>query len=66
MKLQTMIEQGYVLCSWAIKKARDERRVVLKLSKKTSRGEKFYVAHSPFTGANFADVEFTEPTLLLK
>jgi hypothetical protein len=64
MKLETIIEQGYVLCSWAIRKIHNERRVVLKLNKKTSRGERHYVAHSPYTGAKLADVEFTEPILL--
>lgn len=64
MKLQAMMEQGYRLCAWTISANRGERRVVLKLSKKTSRGEKFYVAHSPYRGSAVTGYEFTEPVLL--
>jgi len=61
-----MIEQGFTLRAWSVATNRGERRTALKLSKKTSRGERYYVAHAPYTGANFADVEFTDPILLLK
>jgi hypothetical protein len=64
MKLQTMIEQGYNLRSWAYKTIRGERRVVVNLSKKWARGEKFYIVHSPHVDTILSDAEFTEPILL--
>jgi hypothetical protein len=64
MKLQTMINNGYKLRAWALKRSRGERRVVVKLSKQTSRGERFYVAHSPQVETILSDVEFTAPILL--
>lgn len=64
MKLHVIIEQGFILNAWMIRTVRNERRVVLKLSKITPHGEKFYVAHSPQVGASLRDVEFTEPVLL--
>lgn len=66
MKLQEIMKQGYALKAWTIKNdPRGERRVVFKLSKKTSRGEKFYVTHTPDTGeVNLACMEFTSPVLL--
>jgi hypothetical protein len=64
MKLQTMIEQGYNLRSWMFKTIRGERRVAIKLSKKTTRGEKFYIVHSPHVEMELIYAEFTEPMLL--
>lgn len=64
MKLMEMIEQGFSLRAWAMKTIRGERRVVVKLSKKTTHGERFYVVHSPHVETILADVEFTEPILL--
>jgi len=37
MKLQEIQDQGFTLCAWAIKTIRGERRVVIKLGKKTAR-----------------------------
>ena len=60
-----MIEQGYSLSAWTIKKERDERRIVIKLIKKTTRGEKFYAVHAPQKiGVPLSKMEFTEPILL--
>ena len=64
MKLQEMIKQGYGLRAWAMKTIRGERHVVVKLSKKITNGERFYVVHSPQVGTILSDVEFTDPTLL--
>jgi hypothetical protein len=64
MKLQEIIDRGYTLCAWAIKTIRYERYVMVKLSKKTPHGEKFYVAHSPQLDVVLKNVEFTEPVLL--
>ena len=64
MKLQTMIKRGYKLRAWMIKKARGERRIVVKLSKMTKDGERFYVVHSPQVETVLADVEFTEPVMV--
>lgn len=64
MKLTEMIEQGYDLRAWAMKTIRGERRVVVKLSKKTTNGLRYYVVHSPHVGTILADVEFTEPVRL--
>jgi len=48
MKLQEIQDQDFVLQAWTIKNdPRNERRVVLKLGKKTSRGARVYVAHAP-------------------
>ena len=52
------------MCAWAIKTIRGERYVMVKLGKKTPRGEKLYVAHSPQMDTALKDVEFTEPVLL--
>lgn len=64
MKLQAMIEAGFVLKAWAIKRYRGDRRLVVKLSKQTVRGEKFYVVHTPYTDSMWSGLEFTEPVLL--
>jgi len=64
MKLQEIQDQGFTLCAWAIKTIRGERYVMVKLGKKTPRGEKLYVAHSPQMDTALKDVEFTEPVLL--
>jgi len=61
MKIKTMFEQGYGLSAWTVKTIRGERRVVLALRKKTTRGERLFIAHSPQTDARLTDVEFTEP-----
>jgi hypothetical protein len=64
MKLQEIQDQGFTLCAWAIKTIRYERYVMVKLSKKTPHGEKFYVAHSPQLNIALKNVEFTEPALI--
>lgn len=64
MKLQEIMEQGFTLKAWAIKTIRYERYVMVKLSKKTPHGEKFYVAHSPQLDIALKNVEFTEPALI--
>lgn len=64
MKLSEMIKKGYKLRAWAIKKARGERRVVVKLSRATKHGERFYVVHSPQVETILSDVEFTEPVMV--
>lgn len=64
MKLQEIMEQGFTLKAWAIKTIRYERYVMVKLSKKTPHGEKFYVAHSPQLNIALKNVEFTEPALI--
>ena len=64
MKLQEMIEKGYKLRAWAAVKNRGEARIAVKLSKTTSRGERFYVVHSPQVETILSDVEFTEPVIL--
>ena len=65
MKLQEMIDQGYTLQAWAIENdPRGERRIMVQLNKKTSRGEKLYIVHAPATERMFQNVEFTEPVLL--
>jgi len=64
MKLQEIQDQGFTLCAWAIKTIRYDRYIMVKLSKKTPRGEKLYVAHSPQMDTALKDVEFTEPVLL--
>lgn len=65
MKLHEIMEQGFILRAWTVKRdTRGERRVVLKLSKKTSRGERFYAAHSPRLGVKLAYAEFTAPVLV--
>jgi hypothetical protein len=58
------MEQGFTLCAWAIKTIRGERYVMVKISKKTPHGEKFYVAHSPQLDVVLKNVEFTEPALI--
>ena len=60
MTLKTMMENGYKLRAWMIKKSRGENYVVVKLSR---RG-RFYVVHSPQVETILSDVEFTEPVLL--
>ena len=52
------------MCAWAIKTIRYERYVMVKFSKKTPHGEKFYVAHSPQLNIALKNVEFTEPVLI--
>ena len=71
MKLQEIMERGFVIRGWNIQNdPRGERRVVFKLSKKSTRGEKFYVAHTPQLDyaiehvSMLHDMEFTEPVLL--
>lgn len=64
MTLRTIMNNGYKLRAWAIKKSRGEIRIAVKLSKITSRGERFYVAHSPQIDKILSDVEFTAPILL--
>jgi len=64
MKLQAIMDQGYTLCAWAIKTIRGERYVMVKLSKKTPRGKKFYVTHSPQLDVVLKNVEFSEPVLI--
>ena len=71
MKLQEIIRQGFIICAWTIKNdPRGERRVVVKFIKKTSRGGKLYVAHTPQLKTalksitDLHDLEFTEPVLL--
>jgi hypothetical protein len=64
MKIQEMIHKGFKLRAWMMKKSRGECRVVVKLSKKTIRGERYYVVHSPQVETILSDVEFTEPVLL--
>ena len=65
MRLQEMIDQGYILSAWAIENdPRGERRIMVQLGKKTSRGEKLYIVHAPATERIFRDVEFTAPVLL--
>jgi len=64
MKLIEMIKRGYKLRAWFETKVRGESRIAVKLSKVTSRGERFYVVHSPHVGTILSDVEFTEPVLL--
>ena len=60
MTLKTMIDKGYKLRAWVMKKSHGETHVAVKLSK---RG-RFYVAHSPQVETILSDVEFTEPVLL--
>jgi hypothetical protein len=64
MKLQEIMDQGYTLKAWTLSAPRGERRVTIKLGKKTPHGEKFYVAHSPQLDVVLKNVEFTEPVLL--
>lgn len=65
MKLTEMIEQGYDLRAWAMKTIRGERRIAIKLCKKTSRGVRAYVVHAPYPDAgHFKDMEFTAPVLV--
>jgi hypothetical protein len=64
MKLQEIQDQGFTLCAWAIKTIRGERYVMVKLSKKTPHGKKFYVAHSPQLDVALKNVEFTAPVLV--
>ncbi len=71
MKLQEIMEKGFQICGWNIKNdPRGERRVVFKLVKKTPRGKKFYVAHTPLLDTTLNSItelhtmEFTEPVLL--
>ena len=61
MKLQEMMDKGYTLRAWAIKRVRSESHVAVKLSKTTKRGERFYIVHSPQVETILSDVEFTEP-----
>jgi hypothetical protein len=60
MTLKTMIEKGYKLCAWAMKKSRSENHIIVKLSKHG----RFYEVHSPQVGTILSEVEFTEPVLL--
>lgn len=66
MKLTEMMKQGFVVRGWNIQNdPRGERRVVFKLSKKSPRGEGFYVVHAPYPDAGrFKDMEFTAPVLV--
>jgi hypothetical protein len=59
--LKTMIDNGFKLRAWFVKKVRGESYIAVKLSKITARGERFYVAHSPQVETILSDVEFTEP-----
>jgi hypothetical protein len=61
MKLQTMIDNGFALRAWAMKRVRNEYHIAVKLSKMTKRGERFYIVHSPHVETILSDVEFTEP-----
>ena len=62
MTLKTMMEKGYKLRAWAMKKSHGENYIIVKLSK---RG-RFYVVHSPQVETILSDVEFTEPVLLIQ
>ena len=65
MKLQEIIDRGYTLQAWAIENdPRGERRIMVQLGKKTSRGEKLYIVHAPVTEQIFRNVEFTAPILI--
>jgi hypothetical protein len=64
MTLKTMIDNGYKLCAWTMRRARGENRVVVKLSKMTPRGERFYLVHSPQVETILSEVEFTEPVII--
>lgn len=65
MKLQEMIDQGYALRGWMLMSIRGERRIAIKLCKKTSRGVRAYVVHAPYPDAgHFKDMEFTAPVLV--
>ena len=64
MKLQEMINNNYKLRAWVMKKSRGEHYIAVKLFKITTRGERFYVVHSPQVETILSDVEFTEPILL--
>ena len=62
MKLQELMDNGYVLRAWIMKRARGESRIVVKLGKKNKRGkELFYLVHSPHVETILSQVEFTEP-----
>ena len=60
MTLKTMIDKGYKLRAWMMKKSHGENYIIVKLSK---RG-RFYAVHSPQVETILSDVEFTEPVLL--
>jgi hypothetical protein len=64
MKLKEMIDKGYALRAWVMTGVHGERRIAVKLSKKTPRGDRFYVVHSPQVETVLSDVEFTEPVEL--
>jgi hypothetical protein len=64
MKLKEMMQKGFKLRAWSMKKVRGECFIAVKLSKKTPAREWFYVAHSPQVETILSDVEFTEPVLL--
>lgn len=61
MKLQEILNQGYVIRAWSFVTLRSGRYIAVKLIKKTSRGEKSYVAYSPQVDTILADVEFITP-----
>ena len=64
MKLQDIVNNGFTIQAWSMSGLAGRRHVVLKLSKKTSRGERFYVAHSPHIDTVLANVEFSAPVLV--
>ena len=64
MKLQEIMDQGYTLRAWALRTIRSERYIMVKLSKKTASGERFYVTHSPQIDTVLKNTEFAAPALI--
>ena len=62
MKLRAMMNEGYTLRAWTMKRARGEWRIVVKLGKTMKNGkERFFVVHSPISEAILSEAEFTLP-----
>lgn len=62
MKLLAIMNEGYTLRAWTMKRVRGEWRIAVKLGKMTKNGkEQFYVVHSPISDAILSEAEFTEP-----
>ena len=62
MKLRAMMDEGYTLRAWTMKRALGDWRIVVKLGKTMKNGkEQFFVVHSPISDAILSEAEFTAP-----
>ena len=62
MKLRAMMNDGYTLRAWTMKRIRGEWRIAVKLGKTMKNGkERFFVVHSPIGNAILSEAEYTAP-----